>query len=83
VTLQGRPPWTPTSSSPDIAGIRLPGIRLSDRLLQCARRFVAARPCFTGSVAVHALLAMALLSMAGLGARQATRRIPLRTRAAR
>ena len=37
-----------SSSSPDIAGVRLPGIRLSDRLLQRLRRFVATRPYVFG-----------------------------------
>jgi hypothetical protein len=60
-------------SSPDIAGIRVPGIRLSDRLLQRVRRVVAARPYLTGSVVVHALLAIALLNIAGLGTHQDAR----------
>ena len=61
------------SLSPDIASIRLPGIRLSDRLLQRLRRFVAARPYVSGSVAVHGLLALLLLNVAGLGTRQDSR----------
>ena len=62
-----------TPSSPDTAGIRLPGIRLSDRLLQRVRRFVAARPYFTASVVAHGLLALLLLDVAGLGTRQDAR----------
>jgi hypothetical protein len=62
-----------SSPSPDIAGIRLPGIRLSDRLLQRLRRFVATRPYVSGSVAVHGLLALLLLNVAGLGTRQDAR----------
>jgi hypothetical protein len=62
-----------TPSSPDTAGIRLPGIRLSDRLLQRVRRFVAARPYFTASVVAHGLLALLLLDVAGLGTRQEAR----------
>jgi len=62
-----------TLSSPGTAGIRIPGIRLSDRLLQRVRRFVAARPYFTASVVAHGLLAMLLLNVAGLGTRQDAR----------
>jgi hypothetical protein len=62
-----------SSPSPDIAGIRLPGIRLSDRLLQRLRRFVATRPYVSGSVVVHGLLALLLLNVAGLGTRQDAR----------
>ena len=62
-----------SSSSPDIAGVRLPGIRLSDRLLQRLRRFVATRPYVSGSVAVHGLLAVLLLNLAGLGTQQDVR----------
>ena len=62
-----------TPSSPGTAGIRVPGIRLSDRLLQRLRRFVAARPYFTGSLVGHGLLALLLLNMAGLGTRQDAR----------
>ena len=62
-----------SSPSSDIAGIRQPGIRLSDRLLQRLRRFVATRPYASGSVVVHALLALLLLNVAGLGTRQDAR----------
>jgi len=71
--LKGRPSLTQTLSSPETAGIRVPGIRLSDRLLQRLRRFVAARPYLWGSVAVHGLLALLLLNLAGLGTRQDAR----------
>jgi len=51
----------------------MPAIRLSDRLLQRLRRFVAARPYVTGSVVAHGLLALLLLNLAGLGTRQDAR----------
>ena len=62
-----------SSPSPDIAGTRLPGIRLSDRLLQRLWRFVGTRPYASGSVALHGLLALLLLNVAGLGTRQDAR----------
>jgi len=64
---------TPTLSPPEIAAIRVSGIRLSDRLLQRLRRFVGRRPYFTGSLGVHLMLALLLLNPAGLGTRQETR----------
>jgi len=64
---------TQTLSPHEIAGIRVPGIRLSDRLLQRLRRFVVARPYVTGSIAVHGLLALLLLNLSGLGTRQDAR----------
>ena len=48
----------------------MPGIRLSDRLLQRAKRGVAGRPYFTGSVVAHALLALLLLNVAAFDARK-------------
>lgn len=63
----------PNPSSSDTAGIRVPGIRLSDRLLHRVRRFMSARPYVTGSVAVHGLLALLLLNLSGLGTRQDAR----------
>lgn len=71
--LKSRSSLNPTLSSPETAGIRVPGIRLSDRLLQRLRRFVAGRPYFTGSVVAHVLLALLLLNLAGLGTRQDSR----------
>jgi len=53
--------------------VRLPGIRLSDRLLQRLRRVVVGRPYFSGSVLVHGLLALLLLNLSGLGTRQDAR----------
>ncbi len=61
---------SPSLSSSDLAGVRVPGIRLSDRLLQRARRGVAGRPYFSGSVVVHALLALLLLNVAAFDARK-------------
>jgi hypothetical protein len=66
-------PLTPSLSSPEIIAVRVPGIRLSDRLLQRGRRFVAGRPYFSGSVVVHGLLALLLLNLSGLGTRQDAR----------
>ena len=70
VTPETRPPLSPTPFLPDLAGVRLPAIRLSDRLLQRARRVVAGRPYFTAAVAVHALLALALANVAAFDARK-------------
>ncbi|MFL6679021.1 MAG: hypothetical protein ACJ8IK_11820 [Burkholderiaceae bacterium] len=64
---------TPSPSSPRIAAVRVPGIRLSDRLLQRLRRVVAGRPYFSGSVVMHGLLALLLLNLSGLGTRQDAR----------
>jgi hypothetical protein len=71
--LKSRPSLTSSLSSPDIAGIRVPAIRLSDRLLQRLRRFVTGRPYLSGSVVVHGLLALLLLNLSGLGTRQDAR----------
>ena len=70
VTPETRPPLSPTPFLPDLAGVRLPAIRLSDRLLQRARRVVAGRPYFTAAVAVHALLALVLANVAAFDARK-------------
>jgi len=70
---ESRPSLTPTLSPPEIAGVRVPAIRLSDRLLQRLRRFVAGRPYFTGSLIAHVLLALLLLNVSGLGTRQDAR----------
>ncbi|MFL6627869.1 MAG: hypothetical protein ACJ8G1_15615 [Vitreoscilla sp.] len=64
---------TPSPSSPRIAAVRVPGIRLSDRLLQRLRRVVAGRLYFSGSVVMHGLLALLLLNLSGLGTRQDAR----------
>ena len=69
-----------TPSSPEIAGIRLPGIRLSDRLLQRLRRLVARRPYFTGSIVAHGLLVLLLLNVAGLGMQQDARGVAAEAR---
>ena len=69
-TSKSLPPLSLPLSLPDLAGIRVPGIRLSDRLLQRARRIVAGRPYFTGSVLAHALLALLLLNVAAFDARK-------------
>ena len=61
---------SPSLSSSDLAGIRLPGIRLSDRLLQRARRSVAGRPYFSGAIVLHGLLALLLLNVAAFDARK-------------
>ena len=61
---------TSSLSSPDLAGVRVPAIRLSDRLLQRARRVVARRPYFTGSMVAHALLALLLSNVAAFDARK-------------
>ncbi len=57
-------------SSPDIAATRQQGIRLSDRLLQRVRRFVAGRPYFAAAIVFHALLALLLLNVAAFDARK-------------
>ncbi len=61
---------SPSPSSPDLAGVRLPGIRLSDRLLQRARRVVAGRPYFSAAIVFHGLLALLLLNVAAFDARK-------------
>ena len=61
---------SPALSPPDLAGARLPAIRLSDRLLQRLRRVVAGRPYFTGSVVFHVLLVLLLLNVAAFDARK-------------
>ena len=70
VTPESRPPLSPPPSSPDIAGVRVPAIRLSDRLLQRLRRVVATRPYFCGAIVFHALLALLLLNVAAFDARK-------------
>ena len=55
-------------SLPELDGVRVPGIRLSDRLLGRLRRFVATRPYFTASIAFHAALALLLLDVAAFDA---------------
>ena len=50
--------------------MRVPGISLSDRLLHKLRRLVAGRPYFSGSIAVHAGLALLLLNVAAFDARK-------------
>ena len=59
---------SPTPSPPAFADVRLPGIRLSDRLLQKLRRLVSTHPYLTGSVALHGALALLLLNVAAYGA---------------
>jgi len=59
---------SPTLSLPELDGVRLPGIRLSDRLLGRLRRLVARRPYFGASIAFHAALALLLLDVAGFDA---------------
>jgi hypothetical protein len=56
-------------SPSDLAGVRVPDVRLSDRLLQRGRRLVAGRPYLCGSVVVHALLALLLSNVAAFDAR--------------
>ena len=48
----------------------MPGVRLSDRLLQRLCRVVAGRPYFAGSIALHVLLALLLLNVAAFDARK-------------
>ena len=55
-------------SLPELDGVRVPGIRLSDRLLGRLRRLVATRPYFTASIAFHAALALLLLDVAAFDA---------------
>src|SRR6202007_3350547 len=62
--LERRLPLTPSLTSKDLAGARLPDIRLSDRLLRRLGRAVARRPYLAGSVVFHALLAVLLLNVA-------------------
>jgi hypothetical protein len=57
-------------SPPEIAAVRVPGIRLSDRLLQRAKRVVAGRPYFAGALVVHALLVVLLLNVEAFDARK-------------
>ena len=57
-------------SPPAIADVRMPAIRLSDRLLQRLRRLVAGRPYFTGAIACHGLLVLLLLNVAAFDARK-------------
>lgn len=59
---------SPTPSPPAFADVRVPGIRLSDRLLQKLRRLVWTHPYLTGSVALHGALALLLLHVAAFGA---------------
>ncbi len=59
---------SPTPSPPAFADVRLPGIRLSDRLLQKLRRLVSTHPYLAGSVALHAAFALLLLNVAAYGA---------------
>ena len=61
---------TPSLTSKDLAGARLPDVRLSDRLLRRLGRLVAGRPHFAGSIAFHALLVVLLLNVAAFDARK-------------
>ena len=70
VTPESRLPLSLSRSSNDLASVRLPGVRLSDRLLQRLVRVVAGRPHFAGSIVLHALLAVLLLNVAAFDARK-------------
>jgi len=70
LTPESRLQLSPSLSSPDLAGVRLHEIRLSDRLLQRARRIVAGRPYFTGAIVLHGLFALLLLNVAAFDARK-------------
>jgi hypothetical protein len=61
---------TPTLPSPELASVRVPGISLSDRLLQKLKRLVVGRPYFSGSIVVHAALALVFLNVAAFDARK-------------
>lgn len=67
-TSESRRRLSPTPSPPAFADARLPGIRLSDRLLQKLRRIVSTHPYLAGSVALHGALALLLLNVAAYGA---------------
>ena len=70
VTPESRLPLSLSLSSSEIAAARVPGIRLTDRLLQRLKRVVVGRPYFSGSVVVHGLLALLLLNVAAFDARK-------------
>jgi hypothetical protein len=60
----------PTLSLPELDGVRVPGIRLSDRLLGQFNRLVARHPHLAGSIVFHAALALLLLNVAAFDARK-------------
>jgi hypothetical protein len=69
VMPESRTPLSPSPSSNDLAGPRLPGIRLSDRLSHRLRRVVAGRPYLAGAIVVHTLLVALLSNVAAFDAR--------------
>ena len=70
VTPESHLQLSPSLSSYDLASARLPGVRLSDRLLQRLGRVVAGRPHLAGSLVFHALLVLLLLNVAAFDARK-------------
>ena len=61
---------SPPLSSPAFGAVRIPAIRLSDRLLRRLERLVAGRPYFAGALACHGLLVLLLLNVAAFDARK-------------
>ena len=70
MTPESRLPLNPSLPLNDLASARLPGVRLSDRLLQRLVRAVAGRPYFAGSIVFHAAVALLLLNVAAFDARK-------------
>ncbi len=67
---ESRPPLSPPPSPSAFGAIRIPAIRLSDRLLRRLERVVAGRPYFAGAIACHGLLVLLLLNVAAFDARK-------------